>query len=104
MLGVFPTALLALGMLGVFPIAPFGFHAQHVYNLIIIYFSPGALPAGGARAELSGRAGVDAAALGAHLAAPALLVARAAGLAGPVESSPFSDLIHNKSESLPIKC
>ena len=23
-------------MLGVFPIAPFGFHAQHVYNLIII--------------------------------------------------------------------
>ena len=23
-------------MLGVFPIAPFGFHAQHVYNLIYI--------------------------------------------------------------------
>ena len=60
--------------------------------------APGALPAG-PRAELTGRAGVDAVALGAHLAAPALLVARAAGLAGPVELSPFSDLIHNESES-----
>ena len=35
MLGVFPTALLALGMLGVFSIAPLEFHAQHVYNLIL---------------------------------------------------------------------
>ena len=52
--------------------------------------APGALPAGGARAQLAGRAGVNAVALGAHLAAPALLVARAAGLAGPGESNPFS--------------
>ena len=53
---------------------------------VVVGLAPGALPAG-RRAELTGRAGVDAVPLRADLVAPALLVARAAGLAGPVDAN-----------------